>query len=82
MKYYIFKKESNQFDDILNDPTIKTYIKTRISWGNHLMLGFTENSKSDNLFGYIVLKFGEYITNPYVKDYSPIPGVDYMPKKN
>lgn len=82
MKYYVFKNESNKFDDILSDPTIKTQIKHKISWLNHLLLGFSEGDKSDNLFGYIVLKYGESIVNPVERDYSPIPYKDYIPSKN
>lgn len=81
MKYYTFKNEANDFEDILNDISIKSAIKLKIKWTNHLILGFTENAKNENIFGYIVLKYGDYIFNP-IKDYTPIPNVDYKPKRN
>lgn len=81
MKYYTFFRESNDFRDILTDTNIKGSIKTKISWLNHLLLGLTEGNKSENIFGYIVLKYGEDITNLVEKDYTPIPNVDYIPKR-
>jgi hypothetical protein len=79
MKFYTFKRESNNFDDLLNDSSIKSAIKTKIIWVNHVMLGFSEDSKNENLFGYIVLKYGEYIVNLTEKDYTPKPNIDYFP---
>lgn len=81
MKYYTFKRESDNFDDILKDSNIKFSIKTKIRWRQYLMIGLSENSKSENVFGYIVLKYGENIVNPIEKDYTPIPNVDYIPKR-
>jgi len=78
MKYYTFKRESNDFNDILSDPTIKKHIKTKISWLGHLMLGLSE-STNDGILGYTVLKYGDDICNPIHRDYTPIPNVDYKP---
>jgi hypothetical protein len=75
MKYYTFKRESNDFDDILSDNVIKQKIKTKVSWSSNLLLGFSDNN--DNLFGYIVLKYGDSIVNPFEKDFKPIMGIDY-----
>lgn len=80
MKYYTFKRESNDFKDILNDATLKANTKTKIKWVNHLMIGLSEKTE-DNVLAYIVLKYGEDITNPINKDYTPIPNVDYVPKR-
>lgn len=80
MKYYTFKRESNNFDDILSDINVKKHIKTKITWLNHLLIGLA-HSTSDGVFGYIVLKYGEDIHNPVNKDYTPIPNKDYIPKK-
>lgn len=82
MKYYTFKRESNNFDDILSDISIKPAIRLKIRWKNYLMLGFTENNKNENIFGYIVLKYGEHISNPINRDYTPIPNVDYLPVRS
>ena len=81
MKYYTFKRESDDFNDILKDTNIKSSIKTKIRWRHYLMIGLTENNKSKNIFGYIVLKYGDDIVNPVEKDYTPIPNVDYIPKR-
>lgn len=81
MKYYTFYSESNNFEEILKDPLIKKAIRHKIIWGQHVMLGFPENKHNNNLFGYIVLKYGDLITNPINKDYTPIPNLDYLPKK-
>lgn len=80
MKYYTFFSENNKFDELLDDTNIKPFIKTKIKWKNHLMLGLSENKdKSENIFGYIVLRYGDNIVNPFAKDYTPIPNVDYIP---
>jgi hypothetical protein len=81
MKYYTFYRESNDFTDILKDPSIKSCIATKIKWKNHLMIGLHYDA-SENIYGYIVLKYGEEIVNPVVKDYTPRPNIDYIPKKS
>jgi hypothetical protein len=82
MKYYTFERESNNFDDILKDPGIKRYIYTKISWGNHLMIGLDDFSSKpiDQISSYIVLKYGDDIRTSLTKDYTPIMDVDYIPK--
>jgi hypothetical protein len=82
MKYYTFERESNNFDDILKDPGIKSSIYTKISWRNHLMIGLYEygDQKIDKLSSYIVLKYGDDIRTRLTKDYTPIMDVDYIPK--
>jgi hypothetical protein len=80
-KHYTFKRESNNFDDIIKDPSLKKYIKIKIKWSQHLMIGLSYNV-DDSTIGYMVLKYGEDITNPINKDYTPIPGLDYIPKRN
>jgi hypothetical protein len=76
MKYYTFKRESNDFKDILSDPAIKKHIKTKISWLDHLMLGLSE-SASNGILSYLVLKYGDDICNPIQTDYTPTPNIDY-----
>lgn len=76
MKYITFYKEDNQFDDILSDPNIKKHIDETMSWKNHLLLGITDN---EQLFSYITLKYGEMIRTDLVKNFAPIPNVDYIP---
>lgn len=82
MKYYTFKNELNNFTELLSDVNIKTAIKQKISWSNHMILGFSDSSANNQLFGYIILKYGDMIVNHVAKDYTPIPNVDYVPKKS
>jgi hypothetical protein len=81
MKYYTFKRESNNFDDILNDPALKKLIKLKIKWKSHLMIGLSDKAE-DGTYGYVVLKYGDDIINPINKDFRPVPGVDYTPKRS
>lgn len=81
VKHYTFKRESNNFKDILNDPALKKYIRTQITWANHLMIGLSDATTSDVL-GYLILKYGEEIYNPIEKDYTPIPNIDYVQKRS
>lgn len=80
MKYYTFYRENNNFTDILNDAIIKKIIDEKISWYQHLIIGMQE--KNEQTFSYITLKYGDEMIQDLVKDYSPIPGVDYIPKRD
>ena len=80
MKYYTFYRESNNFKDILDDPTVKKSIKTKISWFRHLVIGVTDND--EQIQSLITLKYGDEMVNDLVKDFSPQPGIDYIPKKD
>jgi hypothetical protein len=81
MKYYTFYRENNNFDDILNDVAIKKIISTKILWYQYLMIGLDERTNEKN-FSYITIKYGDDIKNPNIKDFTPVPGVDYIPKKD
>ena len=81
MKYYTFYRENNDFKDILLDTNIKKVIDTKITWYQYLMIGIEEN-KNDRTFSYITSKYGDEMISQIVKDFSPIPGVDYVPKKD
>lgn len=81
MKFYTFKRESNDFDDIIKDSGLKSYISTKIKWRGYLMIGLNFNA-DEKVYGYVVLKYGEDIVNPAEKDYTPIPNKDYIPKRN
>ena len=43
------------------------------------MIGIPEDEKQ---FSYITLKYGDDIKPPDIKDFTPVPGVDYVPKKD
>lgn len=80
MKYYTFKRESNEFNDILKDENLKKYIDTKIRWNNNIMIGFNDRIP-ESVFGYMVLKYGDDIVNAIAKDFTPIPGKDYLPAR-
>ena len=79
MKYFQFYRESNEFQDILEDPSLKKKIYTKIQWRNYLLIGLA--NIDDNILSYIEIKYGDSIRNSLSKDYSPIPYVDYVPIK-
>ena len=78
MKYYIFKRESNNFNDILTDPSIKKYIEVKLTWNEHLIMGLMFKTP-DSVLGYVVLKYGDDMTKITDKDYTPLPNIDYTP---
>ena len=79
MKYYTFCRENNNFEDILTDINLKKVIKFKIRWFQYLMIVIPEDEKQ---FSYITLKYGDDIKPPDIKDFTPVPGVDYVPKKD
>jgi hypothetical protein len=79
MKYYTFQRESNNFDDILNDTTIKKKIYVNISWKGYLMIGLDDHE--DKLKSYVILKYGDELRNSLTKNYTPIPNIDYIPRR-
>lgn len=82
MKYITFYRENNNFDDILNDTNIKKTFDEVISWHQHLTIGIQESEKNNQTFSYIALKYGDEMQNDVIKDFSPIPGIDYIPKND
>lgn len=80
MKYYTFFREDNKFDDILQDIILKKHVCEKIKWYQHLMIGISD--KDQGTLSYLTLKYGEDITTNYYKDFTPVAGVDYMPKKD
>jgi hypothetical protein len=78
MKHIYFHRENNDFTDILSDSTIKKSIKETTTLYGYLILGIPE-STHEHLISYITLKYGDSIRSSLVKDYSPIPNVDYIP---
>ena len=82
MKYYTFYRESNNFDDILSDIIIKKFADTKLRWYKYLMVGISEGIKdSDQYYSLLTLKYGEDMVSTVCKDFTPVAGVDYMPKK-
>ena len=83
MKYYTFYRENNVFTDIENDAVVKKFADTKIRWYQHYMIGISTFIKdSDQYLSILTLKYGEDMIQSVTKDYSPVPGVDYIPKKD
>ena len=80
MKYYTFYRENNNFDDILNDQIIKKIIDEKMRWFQHLIIGM--NDKHEQTFSYITLKYGDEMKPTLVRDFSPVSGIDYVPKQD
>jgi len=80
MNALYFYRESNNFDDILSDISVKPLIRTKIRFTNYLLLELNDKA-DDKILGYITLKYGDSFTHLSDKDYSPIPNVDYIPKR-
>jgi hypothetical protein len=82
MKYYTFYRENNDFTDILDDPIVKKIVDEKIRWYQHLVIGMQESEKNNQSFSLITLKYGEDMKQDVVRDFSPVPGIDYIPKKD
>ncbi len=82
MKYFTFKRNDSDFTDIIKDPTLKKLIDTKITWDQHLIIGIQDSDTNQSTFSYITIKYGDDLASDTVKDFSPVPGVDYMPKKD
>ena len=84
MKNFLFKRESNDFTDILSDKNIKKQIKCEMTFSNHLILGFNNYDKEVNkITSYIMLKYGEDIVDftHVIPDRTPVPHKDYVPER-
>jgi hypothetical protein len=82
MKHYTFYREDNNFTDILNDVSIKKLIDEKIQWYQWLTIGIADTTKNSQSFSLLTLKYGDDMKQDFIKDFSPVPGVDYIPKKD
>ena len=82
MKYYIFYREDNKFNDILSDNNIKKLFNLKIKYNQYLILGGEDIP--EDLQSYIMLKYGDDIKNNshIFTDRKPVPFVDYTPERN
>ena len=78
MKYFTFKRESNNFDDILTDNVVKKLFDTKIRWTHHLMIGIDEDGNEGSI-SYLTLKYGDDMIGDIVPDRSPVIFNDYQP---
>ena len=81
MKYYTFYRENNNFDDIQSDTIVKKFAEQKFKWYQYFMIGMRKDGNDQN-FSMLTLKYGEDMVNNLTKDFTPIPGVDYIPKKH
>ncbi len=81
MKFLMFTRESNNFDDILKDSSLIKKYKTKIQYAENLILGFPENKEFGKILSYIMLKYGDDMQDFHsiVPDRTPVPNVDYVP---
>ena len=77
---YCFKRESNDFDDIIKDKRFKKHYLTMLRWSNHLLLSLPDDI-SDETQSFFVLLYGDDLCNPFEKDFSPVVGIDYVKEK-
>ena len=82
MKHYTFYREDNNFTDILNDVSIKKLIDEKIRWYQWLTIGIADTTKNSQSFSLLTLKYGEDMVSSVCKDFTPVAGVDYVPKKD
>lgn len=80
MKYYTFHRENDDFNDILKDSVIKPVLGTKLRWTEYLFIGI--NDENEGVLSYIALKYGDDLASSTHQDFTPIPGVDYIPKKD
>ena len=80
MKTFIFKRENNNFDDILKDKNIKGAVKETYIFDEHLIVRLEEKPE---VLAYITLMFSEEFISmkDLVPDRTPRPYIDYTPKK-
>ena len=83
MNYFIFRKEDNDFSEILNDKTLKPLHNFQIKFSKHIILGCYADI-DDGLSSYITLKYGDMMVNKsdMFIDYAPKMHVDYSPDRN
>ena len=79
MKYYIFFREDNKFDDILNDSNIKKLFGFKLQYSQHLILG--SDTIPEEIQSYIMLKYGDDLRdkNRVFIDRAPKAFLDYSP---
>lgn len=78
MKFYTFKRETNNFADIVTD--LKKHIEFKLSWKDHLMIGLSDDFDEKSV-SYILIKYGDDLTKAVERDFTPVRGIDYIPRK-
>jgi len=79
MKTFVFKRENNNFDDVLGDKNIKKYVVEKYQFDEHLIIRVEDTPEA---LAYITLMFCDEMISmkDLVPDRTPIIDVDYTPK--
>lgn len=77
MNTFIFKRESDDFKDILTDVSLAKIIRQKTVWTNHLMITLSLLAP-ESIVSYIRLKYGDDLVPASKTDFTPIPGKDYI----
>ena len=80
MKTFIFKRENDNFDDVLKDKNIKKYIVEKYKFAEHLIIRVEDTPEA---LAYITLMFSEELVSMQnlVPDRTPKPNIDYVPER-
>jgi hypothetical protein len=80
MKTFVFKRENNNFDDVLKDKNIKKYIVEKYKFAEHLIIRVEDTPEA---LAYITLMFSEELVSMrnLIPDRTPKPNIDYVPKR-
>ena len=85
MYLLFYRKDSTDFSDICKDKNLKKYILCQQCWHEHMLLRFDDQKDKnwDKILSYIMLKYSDELKNltDVIKDFSPVPFVDYYPEK-
>lgn len=82
MKYFIFYRENDNFDDLLSEKDILKHFSLKLKWHQYLILGSDEICQEYQ--SYLVLKYGDDLrdkSNIFI-DRTPKPFIDYHPDRN
>lgn len=79
-KFYCFRGDKEDLNDIVKDINIKKYIETKIFWGEYVLIGFNYKFLEEHA-SYLVIKYGDLIINETALfgDRSPVLYKDYGP---
>ena len=79
MSYVVLHRESNKFNDVLNDSVIKKSIRMKMKFKNHLILELDDDKNTS----YLMLKYGDDVISMshIIPDRTPIPNRDYVPER-
>ena len=75
-KTFYFYNENNEFNDLLAEKSIKR-AEHKLFCDRYVIVN---GSFTPQELAFLTIKYGEQMKSPVV-DYSPKPGIDYIPKR-